>query len=891
MRSFNKFQNAAEKSGIVFYSIAGKERNATLNIEFGKSLFEDGTDSILLADYLKMVRSTDFDNVNAFFSEAMSAPGYSKTIQYITQHGDSGFLSVSNTISNVDGEITGVIKAIEEMPESESLSDIKCKIVDRSTDFIGLADPEGTLVYVNAAGKSMLGYDPDADLGMKHIRDVHANNFDEFALNTVQPEVIKNGFWSGRSYLRHKDGHALEVMQSVYPVFDNEGGFSGTAAVMKDISEFLKLSHDLEKTNSLFIQLLDSICVGIVLIDMEKYEIVLSNDWLSELLQMDKDQIIGRHCHEILCRRNPDLCPHVNEKDQKTLIGERMITRPDGSTVPVLKTGTWITIDNKEYLVDSFVDITHQKNMEKRLNESKIAAETANRAKSDFLSHMSHEMRTPLNAVIGMVQIARRSEDMGKIMSCLSTIETSSNHLLGLINDILDLSKIESGKFELAPEPFSLSSLLGKIKTVIQPKMEEKRIRFSIIQDDALPDILIGDSLRLSQVMLNLLSNSVKFTPDDGKVTLTIKLVTRHDNDATIGFSVTDSGIGMSGEQLSHLFKPFEQADETISRRYGGTGLGLAISQRIINLFGGNIVVTSESGHGSEFAFEIEFPLSESIDDVLGEELLFEDYLGAFEGKCALIVDDVELNRIVAAELISETGIKVAEATDGKAAFDMFLSHDFDIILMDILMPVMDGYEATTRIRASDKHDAKTVPIVAMSANVFKEDVEKSLSHGMNGHIGKPIKVSSLILELKRQIMDKNLASAAVASSVTKHSALLNPAPDFSAIDSRLIDFAKASTDFGDDKKLAQALSEFLNQRLLDSILSDIGNADFISAKARTDQLLEQCSLLSLSGLYRYIGNASQCFKEGNNEFAEYYLNDAMPVYQDTLTAIRMLLL
>ena len=388
-----------------------------------------------------------------------------------------------------------------------------------------------------------------------------------------------------------------------------------------------------------------------------------------------------------------------------------------------------------------------------------LQAENASRAKSDFLANMSHEMRTPLNAVIGMTEIAKGSSDPERKEYCLTKISEASAHLLGVINDVLDYSKIEAEKFELVPSEFDFREMLQKVSGVIGFKVDEKKQVFSVRIDPGIPRILTGDEQHLAQIITNLLSNSVKFTPEGGNVLLAADLKEETEKDLLIQFEVSDTGIGITEEQLSRLFNSFEQADNTITKRFGGTGLGLAISKRIVEMMGGEISVESEVGKGSVFRFTVYLgrrmaeddfgPSEEGADKTQDDENELD-----FSGKRILIVDDVEINREIVMTLLESTNVDFDTAENGLVALNMYSENPdrYDLIFMDVQMPEMDGYEATRQIRGLDTPLAKTVPIIAMTANAFHDDIEKALAAGMNAHIAKPIDYKDLMGKLKEFI-------------------------------------------------------------------------------------------------------------------------------------------
>ncbi len=469
------------------------------------------------------------------------------------------------------------------------------------------------------------------------------------------------------------------------------------------------------------------------------------------LFDMDDDIIIGKHYHDV-CKNQPQMRSAVDKcftDGTQSFIyhGENAVTKcqvtrvfdDDGNVASVLFVGQ---------------DITELYKVQNELENAIVIAKEASRAKSDFLARMSHEIRTPMNAIVGMSRIASETDDISRVRYCLEKIDTASANLLELINQILDMSKIEANKLELEMTQFNLKSIIDEIIMFMSMKIDEKKLNISVIYNNDFTNNYIGDKLRLSQVITNLLSNAVKFTETDGSITIKASAMDDGDEYSILTISVIDTGIGVKKEHQNSIFNSFEQADGSTSRKYGGTGLGLSICKNITKLMDGDIFVESEEGKGSAFTFYVRLRKMNGININQSSNTTVLDYKRKLGGKTILLAEDNEINREIVISILDDMGVKVHEAENGKVAVDLFIANPavYDLILMDLQMPEMNGYDATRIIRSADNMYAENISILAMTANVFKDDVEKCLQTGMNDHIPKPIDVADLRSKIHKYI-------------------------------------------------------------------------------------------------------------------------------------------
>jgi len=500
--------------------------------------------------------------------------------------------------------------------------------------------------------------------------------------------------------------------------------------------------------------------------------IICQNEWMNPKLNIDtrigSRQKLDGHLRSVINKLMAEghICLHSNDPFFKAVMAPYRVNFQNYITAPIFNKGkicalldlskeddgrNWSESEiNLACLAASIFSgvferdaIEHDLNVVKKLKAELVTAkehaEQSSRAKSEFLSRMSHEMRTPMNAIIGMTKLAQNTDDAEKRVSCLIKADNASRSLLRLIDEVLDISDIEEGKFNLVRSEFNFPAMLQRVLAEAGSYIEEKHHTFTTDIDASIPEIIICDEKRLAQVITNLLSNACKFTREYGSIQFRAFVLNMDNNPLTIQIEVADNGIGILKEQQENLFVAFEQLDGGRSRKYGGAGLGLPIAKSIVSMMDGEIWVESEYGIGSKFAFtfktQISIPEAETVTNA------------TFKGKTALLVEDVPINREILMAMLEDTRLQIICAANGREAVELFSSDQkkFDVIFMDINMPEMDGVEATRRIRALGTPEGSRVPIIAMTANILPGEVKSYIAAGMTDHIGKPIEFDKLL--------------------------------------------------------------------------------------------------------------------------------------------------
>ena len=821
-----------------------------------------------------------------------------------------------------------------------------CDVYNRITDLVLVTTLKAKLIFINDAGKKIVGLSEDGDLASKSLQDFYCEETWSHLRESAIPAVKSDNFWQGEGRLRHQGGDDdIDVLVTAHLVRHPRTQSALCFAISHHDLSFRKRAEASEILNE---AILNASLDPIIMVNHEG-EITLFNQAAMRTFRRSAKDVIGKQPEEVL------FAP-TNEDDGHDRVGRYLATR-EGSMLGQRMELTGVRADGEQFPIETAMtisrvrgqpiftfflrDISNRKRWERDLQDAKEAAEAASHAKSLFLANMSHEIRTPMNAILGMTELVLDSELTDTQREYLEMVRDSGESLLALINDILDFSKIEAGKLELERAPFNLRKTLGDVMKSLGFRAQSKGLELAMRVHHAVPSQLIGDPVRMRQVVVNMVGNAIKFT-EHGEVELDVRKESDKVNSTTLHFSVRDTGIGISRNKLSTIFRAFDQADVSTTRRFGGTGLGLSISKKLVELMGGRIWVESDIAQGSTFHFTIRFgnveESSETLDRMVTDRLkgmralvvddnatvrdILEEMLGRWgmqprsasgpqqalemiqkhasekdgfelvlvdgaltnaegssliraiaeassspapivlmsgsydwlenqgsyresmiasrvmkpveesnllfavnsavgiespdEGSDAspgsdvaplgalriLVAEDSLVNQKLAVGLLEKQGHEVVVASNGRRAVSEIGKRGFDLVLMDVEMPEMDGLDATRMIREQEQTSHRRhLPIVAMTAQAMKGDKERCLSAGMDGYVSKPIRSDTLV-QVIREVMEQS----AVQSSATAEP---DPVPNSSGKDVTL-DWDKAMSAVAGDRELLEQVIETL---------------------------------------------------------------------------------
>ncbi|MBN4081500.1 response regulator [bacterium AH-315-C07] len=622
--------------------------------------------------------------------------------------------------------------------------------VSKSDNSIIIADKTGLIDWVNEGFTRITGYSLEEIKGTygEVLRRGQGTGLSDVA-NTIVKDK-KPISYEVKNFA--KDGKEYWAFSSITPILDQNGEVVQIVAIDSDITERKEIEEERENMTTRLISLIENMTVGVIFED-KYHQIVHMNQLLQQFfhLEFGPKSYLSMNCHKFF-KENKRLFAEPGEfikiieniASKKTLVQHQELSLADGGTfdfsyVPVkvadrFRGNLWI-----------FRDYTERKRNEQELIKAKQIAEESAKAKEQFLANVSHEIRTPMNAIMGMGHLLKTANHTPKEKNYLDTINQSAANLLVIINDLLDLSKIESGKFSLEETEFHLEDTINNLITALSYKVQEKNIYLNSKLANKLPPVLKGDPVRLTQILTNLVGNAIKFT-EKGGVVIEVNLITEEVGSCKIHFAVSDTGIGIPENKLEKIFESFTQASADTTRKFGGSGLGLTISKQLVELQGGDIKVESKVNQGSVFSFDLVYKTGDPKKIVNQDDKLSLIEFSGLKNVRILLVEDNKINQEVVVDLIKvkNENIKIDIAENGKEAIERISDNNYDLVFMDVQMPVMDGYEATKFVREELDKPKKNIPIIAMTAHATASEKQKCFDSGMNSYLSKPIDPNKL---------------------------------------------------------------------------------------------------------------------------------------------------
>jgi PAS domain S-box-containing protein len=653
-------------------------------------------------------------------------------------------------------------------------------------DAVIVTDPQSRITFMNATAERLTGW-AHADALQKPLTDVF-NIVNEQSAKTVENPVtkaIRDGAivaLANHTVLIARDGTEWPIDDSAAPIMDVAGGMAGVVLVFHDITTRRKAEHELEISEIRYRRLFEAAHDGILILHAETAKVMEVNGFMSDLLGYPREHFIGKELWEIGVFKDAESSKAAMATLQNlgTIRYEDLpLEHKDGRHIPVEFVSNVYREGRGDVIQCNIRDITKRKYNDQELAKAKQEAEAANQSKSEFLANMSHEIRTPMTAILGFAEMLQhKTQEKCEQLDCVEIIRRNASHLLELINEILDLSKIEASQMTVERIGCDLPVLLSEIISLMRPRAVEKGLGFAVTFQGPIPHLIQTDALRLRQILVNLLGNAIKFT-EAGKIHVRITDEGVGGANIVLRVDVIDSGIGMTPEQLERLFQPFSQAEDSITRKFGGTGLGLTISRRLAKLLDGDVSVTSESGIGSTFTLRIDggpvagVKLLHDLSDAALPAITAEEVQANIQllGRILLVEDGRDNQRLLRMHL-ADAGAEVVTAENGKIAVEMATAQTFDLILMDMQMPVMDGYAATIELRGR----GLKMPIIALTAYAMAEDRAKCMASGCNAYLSKPIDEEKLLKTVHQHLgngslPESNKPAATGSAQSPRHSA------------------------------------------------------------------------------------------------------------------------
>ncbi|NJC88436.1 MAG: PAS domain S-box protein [Desulfuromonas sp.] len=627
------------------------------------------------------------------------------------------------------------------------------KMVEDSLDWFWEFDENANFTYVSPRIRALLGYEPEELLGLNAFDLMDADEAERVrrCFNPIAQSFLP--FSNLLNINTHKDGHKVVIESSGAPIFDNEGRFRGYRGIDRDITERKQIEEELRHSREKLNDILTLLPQSIYEADFSG-RLTYANQVAFDLFGYSREDFAaGLNVLDMII---PEDVGRARENIGKLYMGgeegsyEYTARRKDGTTFPVMIYSSAVKKEGAPLgMRGIIVDISKRKKYEQELEKARDMAESMSRAKDEFLANMSHELRTPITAVLGFTELLQGTELSEQQQKYLGTIASSTETLLALVNDLLDLARIEAGKVYLEREEFSLRTLIGEIANSQKPAAKAKGLAFNTRISTEVPDRLMGDPLRLKQVLLNLTVNAIKFS-ERGEVCLSVSVADFHPSTPLLSFDVADTGIGIRTEDIAEIFQPFSQLDPSSTRKFGGAGLGLAICTKLLAIMGGEISVTSCEGVGSTFHVRLPFEMAAIETEGGGAHPAGQATTAEGAPLQVLLVEDHEISQYFFAEVLKRCGHHVELAANGAEALGKLQCRSYDLVLMDVQMPVMDGLEAIGKIREMEKAGGGHLPVIALTAHAMEKDRIEVLGKGFDGYVSKPMKINELLDEVKR---------------------------------------------------------------------------------------------------------------------------------------------
>jgi len=771
-------------------------------------------------------------------------------------------------------DITEKKKAEEELEQSELKNRL---IMNSALDAIITIDNRGLITFWNPQAEKTFGWKEEEVIG-KRLSDIIIPSYHKIGHENGMDHYSKTGHGPALNKLIelpaiNVKGEEFQIELSIIPV--KQGNTEFFCSFIRDITDRKLSEQALSHKEEKYRNIIANMNLGLIELDNNGY-IQFANQSFCKMSGFNEKELINAKATELLAFGETKKLIKSKKELRTNAISDAyqtIVRNKDGKPRWWLISDAPRLNDKGEHVgsIGIHLDITEQKKLENELIGAKEAAEASIEAKEAFLANMSHEIRTPMNAISGMANQLKKTILDQDQQFYLNTIRSSADNLLVIINDILDLSKIESGKLGIEKIGFEPKRIISQVMEVMQHRAEEKGLKFTSFCDQQLSEILIGDPFRLSQIMTNLVSNAIKFTPK-GKVDISCKVLEDLENEQVVEMSVEDTGVGMEKVFIAHLFEKFSQEDNSVTRKYGGTGLGMSICKELIELMEGKINVISEKNKGTIVSFILRMPKGRLED--LPEKADMDVDTSLLNGKKILVTDDNEINRLLASTILLNFGAQITEATNGEEAFKYLNVENFDLILMDIQMPVMDGLEATKLIRKNIKNH---IPIIALTAFALKGDNQKCFDAGMDDYLSKPFEETQL-LEIVSRWLGK---SANLEIGLNKEIKIENPLFDLSQIEH----IARGDQDF--INKMIALFTEELPMSLKN--LSDAYLAeDFEKISKIAHHIkpsIENIGIVTLIEEVREIEKFSEEY--GKSERLEYLLNKLDKVLNQVIAVLK----